>query len=536
MKSEIVLRRVELAAGLALTLLLVYLHLSFMQSAGPLWRDEIHTFRLATMPSLSDLWGAMSLDSFPVLSTLALRLWSGAGWAETDGGLRLFGFLVGSSIIGALWFNARLAGHSAPLISLVLFGFSALTVRYGDSIRPYGLGILLITLTLGLVWKVVEAPNLRRVAAAAIAAVLSVQCLFTNAFLLFAICLGGITVALYNRSWKKAAILLGIGLAAALSLLPYMGVLKKSSEWIVLVQHPNTFGMSWVVAQQAMGSVGRPVYWLWLGLLSLGTVLAARHLFFKTDAGQRDKLIFFTTAMAAGLIAFFIAFRVMDVIPSPWYFLPPMAIAAVSLDAVLGGQRKLGMIRIALAAVVVAMFLSPVTRGVQARQTNIDLIAEKMEGLAAKGDLVLVAPLYFGITFQRHYKGEARWMTIPPMEDLETTRYDILKKKMASPDPLKPVFAAIEDTLGRGGKLWLVGDFFDFYHMLEGEAPVLMPPAPYGPYGWESTPYMMNWSLQTEYFILSRDLRPKRLSFKWDSPISPDEDGSIIMVDGTRGE
>ena len=534
-KSEIILRRVELAAGLVLTLLLVYLHLSFMHSAGPLWRDEIHTFRLATMPSLSAMLGAMSLDSFPALSTLAIRLWAGAGLADTDAGLRVFGFLVGSSIIGVIWLNARLIGRSVPLISLLLFGFSALTIRFGDSIRPYGLGILFIMLTLALVWKVVEAPDFRRTAAAATAAVLSVQCLFTNAFLLFAICLGAVTVCLYNRAWKKAALLLGIGMLAALSLLPYLGIIRKSSEWVVLVQYANTFDLSWeVLFRSALGSTGSLFSWVWLGLFLSGIILTVYHVLRKTKAEQRDKLVFFTIAMTAGMASYFIAFRAMEVMPSPWYFLPPMAIAAVSLDAIFGNQRSLAVIRIAVAAVIVAVFFSTVLHKVQARQTNIDLIAEKLEGLASKDDLILVSPWYFGITFQRHYKGEAPWMTIPLMEDLETTRYDILKKKMASPDPLRPVIEGIEGTLARGGDLWLIGEFFNFYSMLEGKAPVPLPPAPGGPYGWKSTPYVMNWSLQTEYLILSGEKKPRRLLLKWDKPINPDEFGSVILVKGTE--
>ena len=100
-KSETILRRAELAAGLALTLLLVYLHFSFMRSAGSLWRDEIHTFRLATMPSIADMWAAMNLDSFPAFTNVALRLWTGIGFGGDDPGLRLFGFLL-ALIIAAL--------------------------------------------------------------------------------------------------------------------------------------------------------------------------------------------------------------------------------------------------------------------------------------------------------------------------------------------------------------------------------------------------------------------------------------------------
>lgn len=532
------LLKTEWAAGVVLTLLILYLHYVFMQNAGGLWRDEVHSVQLATMPSLSSLWAAMRFDSFPILFTLVVRLWAGIGWGETDTGLRLLGLLAGSSIIGAAWLNARLIRRSTPIIFLFLFGFSSLTIRFGDSIRPYGLGIMLILLASGLIWSVVESPAPLKVLAAAAVSALSVQCLYTNAVLLFAICLGGIAVALYNGMWKRAALVVGIGIAAALSLLPYLGMIRRSSEWSVLVQYPNTFKQSWeVLSRHSLGSAGALVFWLWCGLFLSGIFLAVYRVSSRSGAGasrrERDMAVFFTTAMVVSTAAFFLLFKFMKVTPHPWYFLSPMAIAAVSLDALFGMDRRpWRALRVALAVLVVGLTLNTVGHRVMIRQTNTDLIAEELGKTASKDDLILISPWYVGITFQRYYKGAAPWTTIPPMEDLSLVRYDLLKEKMISPYLLSPVFKDIDDTLDRGGRLWLVGNFYSRYDPETGQLPFVLPPAPNGPYGWRNGPYLRSWSMQTEYFIYSRASQLKQLPPAGDKAINPYEKSSIVVVEG----
>ena len=54
------------------------------------------------MPTLSDIWSALDYDSFPILLSLALRLWVAIGGMTPEVSLRAFGFLVGISVLGAM--------------------------------------------------------------------------------------------------------------------------------------------------------------------------------------------------------------------------------------------------------------------------------------------------------------------------------------------------------------------------------------------------------------------------------------------------
>ena len=82
-------------------------------------------------------------------------------------------------------------------------------VRVGDSVRPYGLGWVFMVLTFGAVWRVVQSPRPGRVAWAACVAVLSVQCLYQNAFLLFGIGVSGMCVAARAGRWRAVAAVAG---------------------------------------------------------------------------------------------------------------------------------------------------------------------------------------------------------------------------------------------------------------------------------------------------------------------------------------
>ena len=117
----------------------------------------------------------------------------------SDGSLRVFGAAIGLLILVAVWLNARWLRLGFPLITLALIGFNPMVIRYGDSIRAYGLGILLALLTIGAMWRLIESFTLRRVIVALVIAVLSVQSVYYNAVLLFALCLAAATVMLRRR-------------------------------------------------------------------------------------------------------------------------------------------------------------------------------------------------------------------------------------------------------------------------------------------------------------------------------------------------
>src|ERR1051325_3009789 len=158
--------RFEWGLCIAASLAGLWLHVVYLTHAGGLWRDEASSVHLATLPTLSQTWGMLGHESFPALFLGILRGWSALGLGRSDFGLRLLGFVIGLSLLAALWLNARLFGLSRPTVALAMLATNLTLVRWGDSLRAFGLGCLLILLTLGLVWLAMSAPRKGRFVAA----------------------------------------------------------------------------------------------------------------------------------------------------------------------------------------------------------------------------------------------------------------------------------------------------------------------------------------------------------------------------------
>jgi hypothetical protein len=507
------LRAVEWGFGVLAAVVLLGLHLVFLSHGGPLWRDEINTVQIATLPTLGDVWSALRYDSFPLAPSLALRLWSAAGGGAGDWGFRLWGMLVGTALLGTLWLNARWLTGTVPVVSLVLFGASALVIRYGDSLRPYGLGAVFITLTLGLVWRVVQAPSAGRVAAAALAAVLSVQCLYNNAVLVLAVCLGGMAVAWSRGRKRQAALVFGIGVVAALSLVPYASRLRAAQDWVLVVQTPLTASRLVTVFDLALNAFGVQglagniveVVWLLLLALAVPAALSGRR---STRAGwsaaQKDLALYAATVLVVATLGY-LGFILYASLPSqPWYFLSWMALAAVLVDALVvlvGPAWRFRLASLLVAAALLCCLSFPAVSDLCERQTNIDLLAASLERDAAKEDLIVLPGWFFGVSFQRYYHGPTPWLTVPPLGDLTIHRYDLLKEQMMADDPLAPLLQAVERTLSAGHRVWVVGHIV---YTTSGRMPPPLPPAPYGPRGWDHDAYLTNWQYRFGTFLLKR--------------------------------
>ena len=124
------------------------------------------------MRTFAEMWASLSFDSFPALYFVILRLFAGVPASVSDGSLRVFGAAIGLLVLFAVWLNARWLRLGVPLITLALIGFNPMVIRYGDSIRAYGLGILLALLTIGAMWRLIESFTLRRALVVVVIAVL----------------------------------------------------------------------------------------------------------------------------------------------------------------------------------------------------------------------------------------------------------------------------------------------------------------------------------------------------------------------------
>ena len=450
----------KVAGGVALcgTALVIYLHIVFGMHAGALWRDEVSSLEVATMRTFAELWSNLCFDSIPALFFLVLRVVAVVSTSLSDGALRVFGVSIGLLILGTIWLNARSLRLGFPLLSLALIGLNPMVIRYGDSIRAYGLGIILMLLALGAMFRLVESFTPGRAAIAGLAAVLSVQCLYHNSVLLFAICLGAAAVAMRRRRIKETLVVLGIGGIAAASLLPYVPTFRRVHSWNFIWQAPFTPAELW----RTFGSWLEITAWAVLFALVLvgGLWALVRRPASVNDEARADRTLFGFATLFIGTVSYGVFISVLGYLTQPWHYIAFLAFAATCFEMVLASiwTREVSfLVRGAFALAIMSAGAYPAWEALQIRQTNVDIVAAQLQREAAPGDLILINRFHYGISFRRYYHGAANYETIPPIEDLRTHRGDLLKRQMMSSAPMAPVLQRMEDTLRSGHTIWLIG-------------------------------------------------------------------------------
>ena len=533
-------RSVEAGVAVFLTAVIVFLHITRAASGGGLWRDEAATAHLASAFSVQYVISQAQFEVFPLLLPAALHAY---GWiaGASDAALRVFGTLVGVSIVGALWLNMAFVRRGVPLLGLALLGFNGDFIQWGDAIRGYGLGILFILLAMGLMWRVVERPSAWRIGAALLAAIASVQTLFGNAVLLLAIGCGLAAVALRRGRQREAGLVLLVGLAAALSLLAYWTPLHLLRDCDVVTRTPTSIVGHYGFLDRNLSAAGA-----WGGLVWPSVVLAALVL---SGVGQfksnplvrmeldRDALLFSGLALAGGVAGTFCFLETSGYAGAPWYFLGLIGLAAVLLDFVFDTLRAYAWarnVRLALVLLTAGAAVLPAWQQVQVRQTNLDLVAARLSREAGKEDLVVVDPFYLGISFGRYYHGPARWLTVPPIPAHEVYRIDLIKAEMIRADQdqvTKPVRDRIGDTLSRGHRVWVVG--WGWYPPVT-EAPPPLPQAPNSATRWDNGAYLITWSQQVTAFLLTHAKRMEDVPIPSDHPVNWLENVSLAVFEGER--
>lgn len=530
----------KVAGGVAFvcTLLIICLHVAFGMHAGALWRDEANSLELATVRTFSEMWTNLDYDSFPALFFLVLRPFAGVPASASDAELRAFGVVIGLLILGALWLNARVFRIGVPLVSIALIGFNPMVIRYGDSIRAYGLGTLLMLLTLAAVWKMLESPTPRRVGLAALAALLSVQCLYYNAILLFAICLGGVAVSLRRRQWKSVIRVLAIGAVAAISLLPYLPVIRRVGTWNFQFKAPINFAFLWGKLSETLGSPVEAAVWAWVILFAFAAIAGLWMLWRRSDghpAESRDRLLFVLVTLLVGTAGYAGFLRVLSYVTEPWYYLLFVVFAALCLDFIFASLRTGSLpvlLRSAFALVFVGISAFPAWQEIQPRQTNVDVIAAQLQAVAGPEDLILINTWNYGIPFRRYYRGPASTETIPPIEDLRFHRCDLVKRQMMSPDPLAPVLQKMDETLRSGHTIWLIGGL---NFVPPGKVPLVIRPGYDGPTGWVGGNFYETWATQAGSLVQNHALHFERVRVPLAQQVSHYENLPLSAIRGWRG-
>jgi len=453
--------RPERALAVILTLAAVYLHILVLAHAGALWRDEVDTLGLATLPDFAGTWRMVAHHSNPILFLSLVRAWAALGFGSTDFGLRLLGCVIGLFLIAAIWFGARRMGIIWPVLSLALLATNLPLLRWGDSLRSYGLGSALLVLVVGSVWSFVSFPSRKRYLTASIVSVLSAQCLYQNCFFLLATYCGGAVVCLRRNQRREAMATLCIGLPAALSVTPYARSTVEAHSWLAAQSagfHPL---LMWIRLFDTLDSSVSGLHWIWLALLLLAVGVGGATL--ATDgqtasADPRDLPVFASLNLIFGTVGLLVFHWIVKFPIYPWHWLPAMVFAAVNTEVALTpwAQRIRTPWLVLLGLMSLASFPAAV-RGAKCAHTNLNAVAAQLSKRAEAGDLIVVYPWYFGITFARYYTGPVDWVTLPQVNDLRFHRYDLVTQDMLAGKPIAPVLDRVERALASGHRVWLVG-------------------------------------------------------------------------------
>lgn len=532
------LRRPDQLVAIAATALIVLLHVCLAPNLGGLWRDEVNTVNLATLPIWSDVWTFHNQDSFPLLFAALVRLWA-VVFGSGDGSLRVLGSIIGLGVVAASWVSARLLKLRFPFWSLALVGANPLVIRYGDSMRAYGLGLLLLLLMFGAVWKFVSGGERMWFLLASCSAVLAVHAVYYNAVLLFAVCMGGCAVAAQERKWRRLLAILAIGIIAACTMLPYVPTFLHANDWNFLVQFP--FTLSWMLTclKEVMGSPYHGGAWLWIALVA-STLVVAGWTFWQSfgDGANtpelRQVVTFSAVAFVVGIVAYFGFLKLLSYHTQSWYYMALLAFAAACIDRVVSAEKSKWHQR--GRAAVVTLFLAittlPAIEIISSRHTNIDLAAEALRVATQPGDLILLTRWECSVTMNRYYKGAAEWMTIPPLADFRFQAYQPIMAEMQAEDPLRPIRERAEQTLRSGHRVWILGEVPP---VRPNEAPPSLPRVVDPSSKWRGSPLFYSvWVMQVSHFLQNHVTESGLFPSVSESAVSPFEDLPVHFVSGWR--
>jgi hypothetical protein len=430
---------------------------------------------------------------------------------------------------------------------------NATALTYGDSLRAYGLGSLLIVLAMAATWAFLAKPSRGRFAGMTALMVASVQTLFHNAVLVGAICLGAWAVCVCRKARREAVMILAASLVAAASLLPYLpnvvGALDPSAGWRTGFRPTFT----WLDLRKAIGFPHERYVWLW-GLFVLAAVAGGvwrvicvtssnvrpgTHRNNQTDGNYGSNIaregaqFFAAVTIFAALIGFGGFLWYAGLATQPWYFLPLMALVAACFDAALPPlHRYLGMALLVFAAGTV-LFAFPLARvSALCRFTNADLLARRLATEAAPEDYVVVTPWFCGISFAHYFHGPASWSTLPPLDDHRFHRFDLVSARMQHKDAIQPVLDRIAATLQAGHRVWVVG----WVEILPPgtRPPADLPPPPLKGWGWSQTPYTENWDARMECYLGAHSRVFEMLESPASDDVNPNEDLKLAKAEGWK--
>ncbi|HEY2101676.1 MAG TPA: hypothetical protein VGH08_00340 [Chthoniobacterales bacterium] len=492
----------ELVVALCLSVTVLALLYIRATHAGALWRDECGVLHLARLSSFAEIARNFQHEAFPLLFPTALRIYSYI-FGTSDAVLRLFGFVVGAGFVAGTWWV--MPPKERPLLQLGLVGLNTTFLIWGTSVRGYGLGSVLVLITLGSAVRALRHPTFLNGLVASCLAIASAHCLLHNLTLIAAMTIAAVFAMWSCGRSKEAVVVCFAGLACALTVLPYAPS-YLGADWRMILRVPIGPGWLW---QQFLAALGEPSWlmrplWLSAGVLFLiGAIIQ-----FRSGSASRTNntavVTFLFSFCFLALITYFVFLRLLSYATHSWYYLALITALAGSIDLLIvftrGKWLRIARLIIALAACCAIPF--GIVGAITQRQSNIDEVARKLNDASA-GDLIVLNPWFIALSFGHYYHGTAPWLTIPGISETGFHRFDLVKAKMLEAEPLTDVEEKIQSTLVSGHQVWLVGGAL----VLEnGRIPVKLRPAPDPEFGWNTDAYTTAWSQQIGAFFQTHAL------------------------------
>ena len=530
-------RHTPLAVAVLLAGIVLALHLEFYRHAGPLWRDEVGTVNYAHWPA-SKIVDMRLGHTHPVLWPLLLHAWVGAGLGDTDAGVRRLGLAVGIAAVGVLWWSARRLYVGAPLVTLLLAGMSPSVIVYGDAVRGYGLALLAIVWCMAALWAFVERPNWRTYAVAQLSALLAGQTYYGNFVPLAALCLGAGAVCVRRRAWLRLAGSSAIGLTVLLLTVVERTAGRPGLGFGVYETEHGDWGLGhYLGVLSATLSADIPLLgavWVLAAALAVAGCVAS---WWRPSRTGTDLALYVGVAVPVAVIGWLVAALASKLPTQAWHYVPLVGVLALGCDVGIGllarRIRDGRMIRVASVTVLAALVGGDVLAGVRMRMTNVDVAAALLEPAARPEDLIVVFPWQCGLTFNRYYRGSTPWITVPDVSDRKYEALLLVVEKLKLGDAgFAEELARVRQVLRGGGRVWVVGGLMV---PPPGEPPPSLPPAPTGPWGWRSAPYVNGWLLQLGAALRSHAAAFEEIALPQLGRVNPLETVPPILVfDGWR--
>jgi hypothetical protein len=249
------------------------------------------------------------------------------------------------------------------------------------------------------------------------------------------------------------------------------------------------------------------------------------------EVNAEDLRLFATATLLTALVGFG-GFHWFAAFPAkPWYLVPLLAVVVACFDTWLPPLPRWPRVTLVGVLLATAAITVPCAYpSLSARLTNVDLLARRLAAEAARGDFIVVAPWYCGLTFDRYYRGSAAWSTLPPLNDHSLHRYDLLRIQLQNRDAIRPVLEQIAATLQAGNTVWVAGHMHIF--PAGTPPPADLPPAPLPASGWADAPYQRIWLLQVACFLGDHSRQLNRVHMSPAGEVNPNEDLDLVQASG----